>query len=192
MELFPKHARFEHRARQESYHHRRQPKPAHLAPPNPRRSRRRSHNSSRDHCRAKKLSAGIEEVCVVVSPGDQTAYRAAAGAHASRLQFVEQPAPLGYGHAVLCAASFSGEDPFLLLVGDHLYVTQSEQTCARQLVGCTARSESCAVSAVPAVLMKASCLFTAPSEVGSFPGASAFTKSSACWKNPRLPSPRSN
>src|SRR5213078_4585944 len=42
------------------------------------------------------LSAGIDEICVVVSPGDQTVYTAAAGRHANRLQFVEQPKPLGY------------------------------------------------------------------------------------------------
>src|SRR5205807_2731467 len=40
--------------------------------------------------------AGAEEVCVVVAPGDQAAYREAAGAHAPRLQFVEQAEPRGY------------------------------------------------------------------------------------------------
>src|SRR5687767_13628709 len=44
--------------------------------------------------------AGIDEVCIVISPGDQTAYTAAAGAHAPRLRFVEQREPLGYGHAI--------------------------------------------------------------------------------------------
>src|SRR5713101_5697286 len=46
------------------------------------------------------LLAGVEHVCVVIWPGDQSAYAAAAGSHAPRLQFVEQSAPLGYGHAV--------------------------------------------------------------------------------------------
>jgi len=95
------------------------------------------------------LKAGIEEVCVVISPGDQNAYRAAAGAHASRLQFVEQPAPLGYGHAVQCAAAFTAADPFLLLVGDHLYVSRAEKNCAQQLVQ-AASAEACSVSAVQA------------------------------------------
>ena len=36
------------------------------------------------------LQAGVEEICVVVSPGDQQAYAAAAASHAKRLQFVEQ------------------------------------------------------------------------------------------------------
>jgi len=95
------------------------------------------------------LKAGIEEVCVVICPGDQDAYRAAARPHAGRLQFVEQPAPLGYGHAVQCAAGFTAADPFLLLVGDHLYVSGAEINCAQQLVQ-AAGAESCSVSAVQA------------------------------------------
>lgn len=95
------------------------------------------------------LRAGVEEICVVVSPGDQEAYRNAAAKHAGRLQFVEQNAPLGYGHAIQCARPFTGHDPFLLLVGDHLYLTHQAKGCAEQLVE-MARAESCSVSAVQA------------------------------------------
>lgn len=95
------------------------------------------------------LAAGVEEICVVVCPGDQAAYLTAAGSHATRLQFVEQPAPLGYGHAVHCARDFVEREPFLLLVGDHLYVSRNSTRCAQQLVE-IARTESCAVSAVQA------------------------------------------
>jgi UTP--glucose-1-phosphate uridylyltransferase len=94
-------------------------------------------------------SAGIEELCIVVSPGDQEAYRTAAGDYRSRLRFVEQSTPQGYGHAVWCARSFAANDPFLLLVGDHLYVSSGTQRCAQQLVS-TAAAENCAVSAVQA------------------------------------------
>src|SRR5213075_2373927 len=48
------------------------------------------------------LQAGVDEICIVISPGDQAAYTAAAGGHAKRLQFVEQKQTLGYGHAVFC------------------------------------------------------------------------------------------
>jgi len=95
------------------------------------------------------LRAGVEEICVVVSPGDQEVYRNAAIKHAGRLQFVEQAAPLGYGHAVQCARQFTGNEPFLLLVGDHLYLSHLEKSCAQQLVE-MARAESCSVSAVQA------------------------------------------
>lgn len=95
------------------------------------------------------LKTGVEEICVVVCPGDQAAYRAAAGPHASRVQFVEQSGPLGYGQAVLCAQKFSANQPFLLLVGDHLYVSSDARNCAQQLVE-IAKTEACSVSAVQA------------------------------------------
>ena len=44
------------------------------------------------------LQAGIDEIAIVISPGDQKAYETAAGTHAPRLTFVEQAQPLGYGH----------------------------------------------------------------------------------------------
>jgi UTP--glucose-1-phosphate uridylyltransferase len=93
------------------------------------------------------LKAGVEEICVVVCPGEAAPYAVAAGDHAARLRFVEQPQPLGYGHAVYCAREFVGDAPFLHLVGDHLYVSRSAKGCAQQLVE-TAAVESCAVSAV--------------------------------------------
>src|SRR4051794_18432952 len=40
------------------------------------------------------VSAGVEDVCVVVVPGDQDAYREAAGEYASHVHFVEQVRPL--------------------------------------------------------------------------------------------------
>jgi UTP--glucose-1-phosphate uridylyltransferase len=93
--------------------------------------------------------AGVEEICLVVSPGDQAAFASAAGANTGRLHFVEQSVPLGYGHAVQCAREFTGDEPFLLLVGDHLYVSGAPQRCAQQLVA-VAAAENCAVSAVQA------------------------------------------
>ncbi len=95
------------------------------------------------------LRTGVDEICLVVCPGDQSAYATAAGAHANRLRFVEQKSPLGYGHAVFCASEFVGRNPFLLLVGDHLYVSGAEKRCAQQLVE-TAAAENCAISAVQA------------------------------------------
>jgi UTP--glucose-1-phosphate uridylyltransferase len=93
------------------------------------------------------LGAGIETIGVVISPGDETAYRAAAGAHAGRLTFIEQTAPLGYAHAIHNAAAFCGGDAFLLLVGDHLYLSTAAKGCAQQLVE-LASAEKCSVSAV--------------------------------------------
>jgi len=95
------------------------------------------------------LAAGIADVALVIWPGDEPAYRSAAGPLARHLVFIEQPAPLGYGHAVWCARGFTGRDPFLLTVGDHLCVSRTHQACATQLAEIAA-AEHCAVSAVQA------------------------------------------
>jgi UTP--glucose-1-phosphate uridylyltransferase len=93
------------------------------------------------------LSAGVETICLVVSPGDQKPYAAAAGDLATRLHFVEQAQALGYGHALHCAKSYVAGDPFLHLVSDHLYVSRQKVRCARQLVQ-VAESQACSVSGV--------------------------------------------
>jgi UTP--glucose-1-phosphate uridylyltransferase len=95
------------------------------------------------------LRAGIEQVGVVISPGDEKAYRAAASTYNDRLTFIEQAQPLGYAHAVHTARDFCQDDSFLLLVGDHLSLSTSEKGCAPQLVE-LAEAENCAVSAVQA------------------------------------------
>jgi len=95
------------------------------------------------------LSAGVDEVAVVVAPGDEDPYGAVLGDHRGRVTFVRQEVPRGYGHAVLCAREFVGDAPFLHLVGDHLYVSREQGSCARQLVA-VAEAEVCAVSAVQA------------------------------------------
>jgi UTP--glucose-1-phosphate uridylyltransferase len=91
--------------------------------------------------------AGMAEVCLVVAPGDETAYRAAAGPGAPRLHFVVQESPLGYGHAVLQAREFIAGQPFLHLVSDHLPIATGGTRSAKQVVD-LARAEGCAVSAV--------------------------------------------
>lgn len=93
------------------------------------------------------LRAGVEEICIVVRPGDERPYAQEVGDHAGRLHFVHQVEARGYGHAVYCAREFVGDQPFLHLVGDHLYVSRSGEGCARRLVQ-VASSEACSVSAV--------------------------------------------
>jgi UTP--glucose-1-phosphate uridylyltransferase len=93
------------------------------------------------------FAAGIDRCCLVITPGDAGAYAGAAGPHADRLSFVEQAEPRGYGHAVSLARDFTGGEPFLHLVGDHLYVSRTAARCAEQVVA-RARAENAAVSAV--------------------------------------------
>ena len=114
------------------------------------------------------IEAGIEEICVVSAPEDETYYRRhfesfAANLRANpggsaeqaqrmeevagRLRFAVQAEPLGYGHAVWTARDFAADQPVLLLLGDHVYISREGRRCARQLMDLAA-SEGCAVSAV--------------------------------------------
>jgi UTP--glucose-1-phosphate uridylyltransferase len=91
--------------------------------------------------------AGAEDVCLVVSPGDREPYSQVLGDHHGRVHFQEQAEPRGYGHAVYQARDFVGNEPFLHMVGDHLYVDRRANGCASQLVA-FATAENCTVSAV--------------------------------------------
>lgn len=93
------------------------------------------------------VSAGVEEIAVVVRPGDSQHYVNAAGGHAPKLHFFEQDQPRGYGDAILRARKFADREPFLHLVSDHLYVSSGGGACAKQLVEVAMR-ENCSVSAV--------------------------------------------
>jgi UTP--glucose-1-phosphate uridylyltransferase len=92
------------------------------------------------------LAARIEEICVVVWPGDEPRYLQAAGSHAAAVRLVAQPRPLGYAHAIYCAREFVGRDPFLHMVGDHLYVSCGQATAERIVE--IAQAEGCSVSGV--------------------------------------------
>lgn len=93
------------------------------------------------------VSAGCEDIAVVIAPGDASAYATAAGEHARKVRFIEQHEPRGYGHAIFCTHDFVDNQPFLHLVGDHLWVSSSGISCAKQLVAIAAEQE-CAVSGV--------------------------------------------
>lgn len=116
-------------------------------------------------------AAGIEEICLIVQPGDAAAVRAyldgpgasylarltgdAALAHeagemrrlARRVRFVEQGTQEGYGHAVFQTRDFSGGEPVLLCLGDHLF-RGARESPYRALADVGARAHGRSVSAV--------------------------------------------
>ena len=101
------------------------------------------------------LTAGVEEVCLVAQPhqvtpitdyftGDvpetirakpelaiQTDRLTEIG---DRLQFAIQAEPQGFGHAIYCAKDFANNEPVMILLGDHLYITDTNVSCAKQLI----------------------------------------------------------
>jgi UTP--glucose-1-phosphate uridylyltransferase len=105
------------------------------------------------------IDSGIEEICIVTQPGGDAIYReyfrpldsSTAGSFRGKqwaidqsetlgqigrqLHFAQQSSPDGFGHAVFQARDFVGDEPFLLLLGDHVYVSNVKDRCARQLIG---------------------------------------------------------
>jgi UTP-glucose-1-phosphate uridylyltransferase/mevalonate kinase len=103
------------------------------------------------------FSAGVEQVCIIVQKADRPVFEELFRVpppveHLNKLSresrrycdyllelghrvhFVEQDSQEGFGHAVFSARDWVGEEPFLLLLGDHLYVPEADVSCARQLV----------------------------------------------------------
>lgn len=119
---------------------------------------------------AEVLSAGVEQVALVVSPGQEADVRryfrrfdddllAALDGKpelqalsdvlddwGGRITCIEQPTPEGFGHAVWCAKDWVGREPFVLMLGDYVFLSNRTQTCARQLVDVFDRFNPAAVS----------------------------------------------
>jgi len=51
-----------------------------------------------------------------------------------RITFITQDIQEGFGHAVHCAHEWVGDEPFLLMLGDHLYASETETSCVRQVL----------------------------------------------------------
>ncbi len=95
------------------------------------------------------VKAGITDICIVIQPNNEKTYGQVLGQYAHYVKFVHQERALGYGHALYCAKDFVGNEFFLHLVGDHLYVNRNDESCAKQLVD-FALVHECAVSTVQA------------------------------------------
>ena len=101
------------------------------------------------------LTAGIEEVCLVAQPHQvepiadyfsgtvpaairekaELAMQADRLAEiGERLHFAIQAEPQGFGHAIYCAKAFADGEPVMILLGDHLYLSETDVSCAKQLV----------------------------------------------------------
>ena len=103
------------------------------------------------------LEAGIEEVIIIVQEEDLQDFRSFFCEQISienynklprhfqeysrrllemgqRVSFCIQSTQQGFGHAVYGAAQAVGDEPFLLMLGDHIYRQNNESSCARQLL----------------------------------------------------------
>ncbi len=93
------------------------------------------------------FASGIESAAIIIAPGTQGDFTSAVAQHLDKITLIEQSEPLGYGHAVLQAHPFTGSDPFLLMMSDHLYLSFAEKSCLQQLMAFAAQTDG-PVSAV--------------------------------------------
>jgi UTP-glucose-1-phosphate uridylyltransferase/mevalonate kinase len=103
------------------------------------------------------LKAGIEEVIIIVQEADLEAFHNFFNIQVSienynklpihfqeyaqrlleigrQVSFATQETQQGFGHAVYCIRDMVGNEPFLLMLGDHIYRSNSQVSCARQLI----------------------------------------------------------
>ena len=103
------------------------------------------------------LQAGIEEIIVIVQEDDLDDFKSFFNEQISienynklpshfqdyarylleigrHITFITQNRQEGFGHAVYCAREAIGDEPFLLMLGDHLYRSNTDRTCVQQLM----------------------------------------------------------
>lgn len=103
------------------------------------------------------VNAGIEEVCLIVQKRDIELFESFFKTPpriehynklskenqkycdyllelGSKISFVTQDVQEGFGHAVYCAREWVGNEPFLLMLGDHLYGSNEQESCTQQVL----------------------------------------------------------
>ena len=103
------------------------------------------------------VSAGIEEIAIVVQQCDRDLFEEVLKSPpkpelwqklsaenkryseylqsiGDRVTILTQAEQEGYGHAVFCAKDWVDGQPFLLLLGDHVYTSNNKLSCAAQMV----------------------------------------------------------
>lgn len=103
------------------------------------------------------LNAGIEEIIIIVQKDDLNEFQSFFNTQVSienynklspqfkeysrrileigqRVKFAIQTTQEGFGHAVYTTRELIGNEPFLLMLGDHLYRSNTSVSCARQLL----------------------------------------------------------
>ncbi len=52
----------------------------------------------------------------------------------SKVSFIVQDGQQGFGHAVYSARQWVGKEPFILMLGDHLFTSETDKPCLQQLI----------------------------------------------------------
>lgn len=103
------------------------------------------------------ISGGIEEIGIVVQPSDRALFQDFFQSPpkpdlfnkllpqnqeyskylqdlGNKITILTQDEQEGYGHAVFCAKEWIKDEPFLLMLGDHVYSSDTEKSCTTQVL----------------------------------------------------------
>ena len=130
------------------------------------------------------ISGGIEEIGIVVQESDRDlfhdlfkappppellkklsaenrAYTNYLQSVGDRITILTQSEQEGFGHAVFCAKQWVGDEPFLLLLGDHVYTSDTDATCAKQMLDTYEQVNTSVIGITPMgadIIHKAGCV----------------------------------
>ena len=152
------------------------------------------------------VTAGIEEIGIVVQKGDLEIFKAFFQESpkpelltklslenqqysqylqdlGNRITFIIQEQQEGFGHAVYCAKSWVNDEPFLLLLGDHIYQTQEQRSCAEQILAAFTQTDS---SVVGVTIMSGDIIHKAGCVTGTWREPNAVLDITQLYEKPDL------
>jgi len=103
------------------------------------------------------LNAGIDEVGIIIQESDRELFEDFFHNHlpiehlqklpqedrrymqhimdiGNKVSFIVQEGQQGFGHAVYSAKEWIGNEPFILMLGDHLFASETDKPCIQQLI----------------------------------------------------------
>lgn len=152
------------------------------------------------------IAAGIEEVGIVVQKSDldtfQTFFQKPPKPEllaklspenqqysqhlqdlGERITFIIQEQQEGFGHAVYCAKPWVNDEPFLLLLGDHIYQSQDKLSCAEQVLATFSQTDS---SVIGVTVMSGDIIHKAGCVTGTWQVTNAVLDITKLYEKPDL------
>ncbi|CAF0869428.1 unnamed protein product [Rotaria sordida] len=77
----------------------------------------------------------IEQVLFVIAPEQLDLFQSYFSSYPHKnIDYILQQSPKGFGHAILLAESYIDNEPFVVMLSDHLYQSNNNQSCLQQLL----------------------------------------------------------
>ncbi len=100
-----------------------------------------------------------------------------------RVTILTQTKQEGFGHAVFCAREWVENEPFLLLLGDHIYTSDLQSSCAAQMVDIYEQTET---SVIGITVMNADIIHKAGCVAGEWQTEQSILKIAQIYEKPTL------